>query len=95
MAAQGLADALGAQCSAAQGEHAHVVALEQLEHQALLGLAEGDLAVAIEPALDRLAQLALELVVGVERLHAQLGRDGSGRRRLPRTHEAREHERRL
>ena len=80
---------------AAERHHGAAGAGQQLEHHLLLARAEGGLALAVEERLDRLAQPPLELAVGVERLHAELGRGRAGRGGLAGAHEAHEHERPL
>ncbi len=87
------ADALGADGAAAQGDHARIGVLEQLEHHLLLARAKGRLALAVEEALDRLPEPLLEHVVGVERLDPEPGRQRAGAGRLAGPHEAHQDER--
>ena len=61
---------------------------ESLADDALLDLAERRLAVRHEVLVDRRAEPALDLVVGVDRASAEHARRGARRRRLPRAHEA-------
>src|SRR4051812_27739231 len=92
---EGLSDGCGTERSAAQGDHARVRAGEQAEHHLLLARAKRLVALAIVELLDRLAELVLELVVGVERFRPELRRDAACRGRLAGTHEADEDERAL
>ncbi len=90
--AQRVAHALGAERAAAERDDARVGTREQVEHHLFLARAKGVLALAVEVALDRLAQEPLELAVGVPRLDTQL-RGGRARgRRLAGAHEADEDE---
>ena len=67
--------------------------LEHGEHRLLLALAKGRLALAVEERVDRLAERRLELAVGVEGVHPQLGGNRARGARLARPHEAHEHQR--
>jgi hypothetical protein len=78
----------------AQGHHLGVLSLQQAARHVLFARAEGVLALAREERLERLAQLALELAVRVERLGPELRRQGADGGGLPRPHEADEDERR-
>jgi hypothetical protein len=91
--AKRVADPLGAERAAAERDHVGAATPEQRKHDLLLARAERGLAVAVEVGLERLAKLALELTVGVERLGPELGGDGAGGGRLAGAHEADEHER--
>jgi hypothetical protein len=93
MPVERVAHALRRDRAAPERDHASVRAREQLEHDLLLARAEGGLALAVEEALDRLAERLLELAVGVERLHAELGGGGARGGRLPGSHEPDEDER--
>jgi hypothetical protein len=93
VAPERLAHGLRAERATAERHHARVGAPEQLEHHLLLARAEGGLALAVEEVLDRLAEPALELVVGVERLCVEPAGERPRCARLPGAHEADEHER--
>ncbi len=93
VAAERLADALGLHGAAAERDHRSVAAGQQLADDLLLALAEGLLPLAVEEALDRLAQRELELAVGVDRARAQLGGQRTCAGRLAGAHEADEDER--
>ena len=71
---QRVANALGEHRAAAQGHDSPGRSAQQLEHHLLLTRAEGGLALTVEEGVDRLPQAALQLAVGVERLHPHLGR---------------------
>ena len=88
-----LAHQLRAERPAAERHHSRARVREQPQDDLLLARAEGRLALAVEEVGDRLAQLALDLAIRVERLHSQLGREHPRGARLPRPHEADEHER--
>ena len=88
-----VADALGPERPAAERHHPRARVRQQPQDDLLLARAEGRLALAVEEVGDRLAQLALDLAVRVERLHSQLGREHPRGARLPGAHEAHEHER--
>ncbi len=90
---QRIADALGEHRAASERHHAPAGPGQQLQHHLLLTRAEGGLALAVEEGFDRLAQPALELAVGVERLDPHLGRDRPRGGGLARAHEAHEHDR--
>ena len=92
MAAQRLAHALGLHRPAAERDHRPLGPRQQLADHLFLARAKGGLALAVEELLDRLAQALLELAVGVERLHPQLGRERAGAGRLARTHESDEND---
>jgi hypothetical protein len=85
-----VAHALRAERAPAQRDHAGVGPLEQLEHHLLLARAEGRLALAVEVALDRLAEALLDSAVGIERLHPERCRQRAGAGRLAGPHEAHE-----
>ena len=89
---EGLAHALGSQRAPAERDDARVGPREELEDRLLLARAEGVLALAVEPALDRLPERLLDLAVGVERLDAQVGSGDPGGGRLAGAHEADEDE---
>jgi hypothetical protein len=93
VACERLADALGAQRPAAEGDHPRVVAGQQAQHDLLLTQAELALALAVEVVLQRLTELALELAVGVERLGPELRGHRARGAGLARPHEADEYER--
>ncbi len=90
---QRLAHALGREGAAADGDDSAVRApVEQAQDDLLLASTECGLALALEVRLDRLAELGLDLAVGVERLGRKLGRDLTGGCRLAGSHEADEDE---
>jgi hypothetical protein len=91
VAGERVAHAIGAQRAAAERHHAAVRPSEQLEDQLLLAPPELRLALAVEERLDRLAERLLELAVGVERGHPELGRGRARGARLAGAHEAHEH----
>jgi hypothetical protein len=91
--AKRLAHPLGAQRAAAERHHPRVGGRQQAQRGLLLAFAERGLALALEELLDRLAELALELGVAVDRVHPQLGRNGFRGAGLAGAHEAHEHER--
>ena len=90
MLREGVADARRAERSTAERDHARLGTLEQLEHDLLLARAKGRLALAVEEALDRLAQALLEHAVRVERLDPEAGGKRAGAGRLARPHEPHE-----
>jgi hypothetical protein len=90
--AERVADALRAERPAPERDDASVAAAQQCGHHLLLAPAEGRLAHAVEEGLDRLAQLAFELAVGIERHDLELGRHGAGGARLARPHEPDEYQ---
>ena len=92
---QRVAHALGQQRAAAQRHRPAAGAAQQAQHGSLLTLAERLLALAVEERLDGLPQLGLELAVGVQRLHAQLGRHRAGAAGLAGAHEPDEDQRPL
>jgi hypothetical protein len=81
------AHALGVHGAATERHHRRGRPVEQAAHDLLLDGAEGRLAVRLEVLLDRGAEPALDLVVGVEGPHAEHARGGTRRRRLAGTHE--------
>lgn len=92
--AQRVPHALGPDGTPSQGHHPTAAGpLEHGQHRLLLALTEGRLAFAVEECLDRLAERRLELAVGVQRGHAQLGGHRARGARLAGAHEADEHQR--
>jgi hypothetical protein len=94
MAVEGVAHRVREHRAATEGDdRVGFHAIEQVADHALLLGSELGLAVAREELLDARAQALLERRVGIHRADAELGRDGAGRRRLARAHEADEDER--
>ena len=93
MLSQRAAHSLALDRASAQGDHRRGPAdltgqsIEHGDDQALLAAAELDLSLALEERRDRLAQFALEQLIGVDHPEIESLGDRLGRPRLPRGHE--------
>src|SRR5437660_7998391 len=92
MIAERIPDLVGLDRPAPECDHLRLGPFEPLEHQLALTVPERRLALTLKEVRDRLAQASLQELVRVGERPAEARRKPAPERRLPRPHEADQHD---